>query len=159
MQISGKAKVVLLALLFCLYWSGFLSFAVRVVASALVSRLSAFDAFVRGQDAAKEDVRAAAKEAVKRDTEDMAGKMEDMISKMEKMVEDTDLAEMNSEEMKKTFGKLYDLFPMMDTLFERVLNAEVAQAVNPRGDFYEMQRRYDALRETLETKRAEKEEL
>ncbi|ROT69375.1 hypothetical protein C7M84_012429 [Penaeus vannamei] len=133
MQISGKAKVVLLALLFCLYWSGFLSFAVRVVASALVSRLSAF--------------------------EDMAGKMEDMISKMEKMVEDTDLAEMNSEEMKKTFGKLYDLFPMMDTLFERVLNAEVAQAVNPRGDFYEMQRRYDALRETLETKRAEKEEL
>nr|XP_027236750.1 uncharacterized protein LOC113828008 [Penaeus vannamei] len=123
MQISGKAKVVLLALLFCLYWSGFLSFAVRVVASALVSRLSAFESFVRGQDAAKEDVRAAAKEAVKRDTEDMAGKMEDMISKMEKMVEDTDLAEMNSEEMKKTFGKLYDLFPMMDTLFERVLNA------------------------------------
>ncbi|XP_037780765.1 uncharacterized protein LOC119577137 [Penaeus monodon] len=159
MRVSGRAKVASVAVLFCLYWSGFLAFAVRFLGAGLVSRFSAGESFVEGEGTAKDDLLGAAEKAIRRDTDKVSGKLDEMISKMERMVENTDLSQMNSEEMMITFGKLYDLFPVMDSLFERILEAEVAQAVNPRGDFYEMQRRYDALRETLERKRKEKEEL
>ncbi|XP_047470147.1 uncharacterized protein LOC125025885 isoform X1 [Penaeus chinensis] len=159
MQVSGRAKVVLVTVLFCLFWSGFLAFAVRSLVSGLVARLGAVESLVSGEDPATDGVLGAVEKAVRQDTEVVSNKLGEMISKMERLVEDTDLSVMNNEEMMITFGKLYDLFPMMDNLFERLLKAEVVQAVNPRGDFYEMQRRYDALRETLELKRKEKEEL
>ncbi|XP_047470148.1 uncharacterized protein LOC125025885 isoform X2 [Penaeus chinensis] len=142
MQVSGRAKVVLVTVLFCLFWSGFLAFAVRSLVSGLVARLGAVESLVSGEDPATDGVLGAVEKAVRQDTEVVSNKLGEMISKMERLVEDTDLS-----------------FPMMDNLFERLLKAEVVQAVNPRGDFYEMQRRYDALRETLELKRKEKEEL
>ncbi|XP_063587560.1 uncharacterized protein LOC134764822 [Penaeus indicus] len=160
MQVSGRAKVVLVSVLFCLYWSGCLAFVVRFLASGLVSRLGAVESFVTGgEEPAEEGVLGVVEKAVQKETEVVSNKLDEMISKMESLVENTDLSVMDNEEMMITFGKLYDLFPMMDNLFARVLEAESVLAVNPRGDFYEMQRRYDALRETLELKRKEKEEL
>ncbi|XP_042859711.1 uncharacterized protein LOC122245783 [Penaeus japonicus] len=157
MQWDSKTKVVLVAIVFCLYWTGFLSFVVQFLFSSLVSTV----AFVTGEEYLEStgDVLGNAEKALNRDQRQVSGKLEEMISNMERMVEETDLAEMNDEEMVMTFGKLYELIPVMDSLFERILKTEMVQAVNPRGDFYEMQRRYDALRTTLEQKRKEKEEL
>ncbi|KAK7079936.1 hypothetical protein SK128_012223 [Halocaridina rubra] len=159
-----RLVIIVICAVFALYWGG----AIRATSRMLFTFISSISPFhiqyVRDPEHRNSHVESDPEavlidniaEAMETNHMKMSDHMLDVVNLMEELIDDNDLDSMNSEELEDTFAQIYDMLPLMDTVFAKALEYEAGVSINPRTDYHETHRRYEALRNTLQKKRQEK---
>ncbi|XP_066966514.1 uncharacterized protein [Macrobrachium rosenbergii] len=156
-----RVVIVVASLIFSLFWSGLLQAILRNVISLIPLPYNYFRIHyvesVLSQEPQAVDV-------IEKTLEENERKMHEQLMSVVKLMEDlvssSEMDGMSDEEVETTFGHLYDMFPVMDKLFEEVLQEEYEiSSVNPGTDYHETHRRYIAMKKVLEKKRSANEAI
>ncbi|XP_064119111.1 uncharacterized protein LOC135224171 [Macrobrachium nipponense] len=162
-MVNIRIVIVVASLIFSLFWLGLLQAILRNIISLIPFPYDYFRIHyvesVRPQEPQVEgDV--AFEKTLEENERQMHAQLMDVVNIMEDLASSSEMDGMSDEEIEVTFGHLYDVFPVMDKLFEEVLQDEYGiSSINPGADYYETHRRYLAMRKVLEEKRRAKEAI
>lgn len=156
MMANPRLVMVVVAVTFALYWSGVLQATTKTALSFLLMRFASIRIERQPAMSKAEAVGDNIDDALEQNQKNMENRLMDVVNMMENLVTSNELDTMSNSDLEDTFGKLYEMFPLMDKVFAKALEFEAGISINPRADYHETHRRYEAIRKILDRKRTEK---